>query len=245
MGTTEQGTSYTQGEHEVDAAEPVEPTEPGFYRYSGGAQAMIFSRGHTGGWFVHHDNGLTERCEWGYIAQALGVWGLVRIGSEDDVAGIDLNARAYGWEVGRGNATIGDSVVAGHPDNPFVPGHLLIIPSTDEPTGRTPRERFEGRFGPITDDQWQWLKEFVRDQHLDDGRDTAHDLLFVRSGSRGVHTVASAGFPRYQPRPTLSALGVRTPSGVTRDLYELDPSERAVLATWCRRIVSVLEDLDS
>lgn len=30
----------------------------------------------------------------------------------------------------------------------------------------TPREEFESVFGPIIDDQWQWLKEFVARQHV-------------------------------------------------------------------------------
>lgn len=57
---------------------------PGFYRYSGGAQSMIFLRQPTGKWKVLHNNGHYADCEWGYIEQALGVWDLVRIESDPE-----------------------------------------------------------------------------------------------------------------------------------------------------------------
>jgi len=45
------------------------------------------------------------------------------------------------------------------------------------PTPETPRERFEAEFGVITDERWQWLKEFLRDnydcpkRHVEEGSD--------------------------------------------------------------------------
>ncbi len=54
------------------------PTEPGFYKYSGGNQTMVFSL-HEGKWRVFMDNGMVFECEWGYIEQALSVWDLVPI----------------------------------------------------------------------------------------------------------------------------------------------------------------------
>lgn len=60
------------------------PTKPGFYRYSGGgAQTMIFLLTNWGQWFVVSDNGSVSHCVWGYIEQALGVWDLVPIESDD------------------------------------------------------------------------------------------------------------------------------------------------------------------
>ncbi len=61
------------------------PTEPGFYKYSGGNQNMIFlleprQKYQTHGqWTVFFSNGQHEMCEWGYIEQALSVYKLVRI----------------------------------------------------------------------------------------------------------------------------------------------------------------------
>lgn len=62
----------------------VEPTEPGWYAYDGGAQSMIFllrsaeqSVGNRRQWFVILDNGGMDECEWGYIEQATGVYPLV------------------------------------------------------------------------------------------------------------------------------------------------------------------------
>lgn len=57
-----------------------EPTENGWYAYSGGAQTMIFHlRDGLEGkqWSAHFDNGDSGDCVWGYIEQALGVWDLV------------------------------------------------------------------------------------------------------------------------------------------------------------------------
>ncbi len=72
-----QGTSVVQ-----------EPTEPGFYRYSGGMQNMIFLRDRNGAWWTWFDNTMMERCVWGYIEQALSVWDLVKIeGEMEGIAG--------------------------------------------------------------------------------------------------------------------------------------------------------------
>lgn len=54
-----------------------EPTEPGWYTYSGGAEVMIFHLRAPGQWSVHLDNGSVDDCAWGYIEQALDVWDLV------------------------------------------------------------------------------------------------------------------------------------------------------------------------
>lgn len=68
-----------------------EPTEPGWYAYSGGRQTMIFHLRdaldtidesditYKKQWSVHLDNGTAANCEWGYIEQALGVWDLIKI----------------------------------------------------------------------------------------------------------------------------------------------------------------------
>ena len=64
------------------AANTQQPTEPGWYSYSGGMQVMIFHLRETDGrrqWSVHFDNGTAGDCVWGYIEQALGVWDLVRL----------------------------------------------------------------------------------------------------------------------------------------------------------------------
>lgn len=62
----------------------AEPTEQGFYKYSGGRQNMLFllcpvdlGAGHV--WKVIFSNGTIETCSWGYIEQALGVWDLEKI----------------------------------------------------------------------------------------------------------------------------------------------------------------------
>lgn len=56
---------------------------PGFYRYSGGGQTMMFYLQSSGQWWVWGDLDIAnaQKCEWGYIEQALGVWDLVRIES--------------------------------------------------------------------------------------------------------------------------------------------------------------------
>lgn len=73
----------------MSTPEPVkEPTESGWYAYSGGAQSMIFLLTRTMGWssgevdlrwWVVFDNGSMAGVDWGYIEQALGVWDLVRL----------------------------------------------------------------------------------------------------------------------------------------------------------------------
>jgi hypothetical protein len=57
----------------------LEPTEVGFYKYSGGRQTMLFLRDYSGQWYVILDHGTMEQCTWGYIEQALGVWELEKI----------------------------------------------------------------------------------------------------------------------------------------------------------------------
>ena len=59
-----------------------EPTRPGWYAYSGGAQTLIFHLRATGSWSscgrrwsAHADNGSATECEWGYIEQALDAFG--------------------------------------------------------------------------------------------------------------------------------------------------------------------------
>lgn len=59
-------------------ADISEPTEPGFYKYSGGNQNMIFLLT-SGTWYTVFDNANIHVCKWGYIEQALGVWQLVKI----------------------------------------------------------------------------------------------------------------------------------------------------------------------
>lgn len=71
------GESTKDGEPEVDAVEP--PTEPGFYKYSGGRQTLLFLLGSGGQWYALFDNGEAHACHWEYIEQALGVWDLVKI----------------------------------------------------------------------------------------------------------------------------------------------------------------------
>ena len=59
------------------------PTEPGFYRYSGGRQTILFLL-RDGQWFTIFDNVTINACEWGYIEQALGVWDLIPLASESE-----------------------------------------------------------------------------------------------------------------------------------------------------------------
>lgn len=56
-----------------------EPTTPGWYAYSGGAQLMVFHLRQPQQWTAHFENGTAHDCEWGYIEQALSVYGLVRL----------------------------------------------------------------------------------------------------------------------------------------------------------------------
>lgn len=65
--------------HNIVAPTVAEPTEQGFYKYSGGRQTLLFLRDASGQWYAIFDNGLMERCVWGYIEQALSVWDLERI----------------------------------------------------------------------------------------------------------------------------------------------------------------------
>jgi hypothetical protein len=60
-------------------ADPEEPTEVGWYAYSGGAQNVIFHLRDGGQWSAHFADGTAADCSWGYIEQCLSVWDLVRI----------------------------------------------------------------------------------------------------------------------------------------------------------------------
>lgn len=67
---------------DVDIPAPVPPeveppTKPGFYRYSGGRQNMLFLLSSDGQWCTYFDNGDYKVCDWGYIEQALSVWDLI------------------------------------------------------------------------------------------------------------------------------------------------------------------------
>lgn len=53
--------------------------EPGFYKYSGGAQKLIFLLRENGQWMSIFDNGEITECDFGYIEQALGAWTLEKI----------------------------------------------------------------------------------------------------------------------------------------------------------------------
>jgi hypothetical protein len=57
------------------------PTKPGFYKYSGGNQNVLFYLDSHGQWFVWstHDPANSSECAWGYIEQCLSVWTLERI----------------------------------------------------------------------------------------------------------------------------------------------------------------------
>lgn len=44
---------------------------------------------------------------------------------------------------------------------------------------QTPREEFESQFGSITDDQWQWLKEFCKRHPVTGGFDITYDTVRV------------------------------------------------------------------
>ena len=66
---------------ETDVAPEIKiepPTEPGFYKYSGGNQNMVFLL-LDDQWYTWFSNNIMGPCEWGYIEQALSVWDLVKI----------------------------------------------------------------------------------------------------------------------------------------------------------------------
>jgi hypothetical protein len=72
--------SVEDDDEPVEVSREKEPTEPGWYAYTGGAQVMVFHLRETEGrrqWSAHLDNGSSDDCAWGYIEQALGVWDLV------------------------------------------------------------------------------------------------------------------------------------------------------------------------
>lgn len=72
--------SHTDAPDDVSDVTVEAPTEPGFYKYSGGAQKIIFLLGPDDEWFAYFDNGEGPlRCDWGYIEQALDVWDLEKI----------------------------------------------------------------------------------------------------------------------------------------------------------------------
>lgn len=72
-----------------------EPTEQGFYRYTEGAQKIIFLLGPDKEWFAYFDNGEGPlNCDWGYIEQALGSQELIRIESDSDYVVQDRRTRA-------------------------------------------------------------------------------------------------------------------------------------------------------
>lgn len=63
------------------------PTEQGFYYYNGGAQTMIFlltAPALGSQWYCIFDNGESSPCVWGYIEQALSVWELKKLRSDDE-----------------------------------------------------------------------------------------------------------------------------------------------------------------
>lgn len=65
---------------EKEAAVRVdEPTDAGWYAYSGGNQTMVFHlrTEPRRQWTAHFGGGVCGYCEWGYIEQALGVFDLV------------------------------------------------------------------------------------------------------------------------------------------------------------------------
>jgi hypothetical protein len=45
----------------------------------------------------------------------------MRVFTEAELKSFDLNARAFGWEVGAGRALPTDERIESSPDNPFVP----------------------------------------------------------------------------------------------------------------------------
>ncbi len=107
-------TSEDLSEGDVPSVVTVEaPIEPGFYRYSGGRQTLIFLLDYNQLWWVISDNSEMARCVWEYIEQALGVWDLVKIeedAPEHSRAIIDLPVHMPGnnrnWETVAGVAKV-------------------------------------------------------------------------------------------------------------------------------------------
>lgn len=62
---------------------------------------------------------------------------------------------------------------------PTVEGFALHFGFDNRQPGEkmTPREEFQLKFGPITDDQWQWLKEFVARNTTTVEKVTLEDIL--------------------------------------------------------------------
>jgi len=86
------------------------PTEDGFYVYSDGNQNMIFLL-NDGQWHVLFSNTTFEKCDWGYIEQALGVWGLMKLTDQqhnrwlpngDVIIQRRTTFRQIGWRVNGG-----------------------------------------------------------------------------------------------------------------------------------------------
>ncbi len=71
---------FLAGEDVAKTEDVIEaPTEPGFYKYSGGRAVLIFLLRSDGQWYTWFDSGEAHACRWEYIEQALGVWDLVKI----------------------------------------------------------------------------------------------------------------------------------------------------------------------
>lgn len=70
---------YLRGRIEEERSDSKEePTKPGFYKYDGGSQDIMFRLSPGGQWWVWFiDNTEPEKCHWGYIEQALCVYNLV------------------------------------------------------------------------------------------------------------------------------------------------------------------------
>jgi len=67
------------------------PTEPGFYQFSGGQQRIMFlitASGNGSQWYGIFDNGIMDICDWGFIEQALSVWKLKKVVSDDEPADV-------------------------------------------------------------------------------------------------------------------------------------------------------------
>lgn len=74
----EQFRKFLAGEDSAKTEEIPAPTEPGFYKYSGGRQTLLFLLA-SDQWYVWFDNTEMAPCDWAYIEQALGVWDLEKI----------------------------------------------------------------------------------------------------------------------------------------------------------------------
>lgn len=67
------------------------PTSPGFYKYDGGNQNILFLLMEDGEWFAYFNNGEGPLpCDWGYIEQGLGVFNLDKLESKDAIVSTPL-----------------------------------------------------------------------------------------------------------------------------------------------------------